>query len=566
MAVKEYVIAFQVGDTVLESRIYQAGDVFGDLPFEKGVYHWYLGNGEEILPTDKVPSENTTVWGSTFALRITQPIALNVSTDSIVPVLHMVQGDSNSRTITATLWDGASPFTPSGAAMLRFRKPDGTGGLYDTSEGGESITTFRNGVSIPVAAQMLAVEGTVYCELDFYAGGAGVKASRLATFRFLVDVEASAYPDAQIISSDYYNVLASDIADAKTAAANAQKSAAAAAESAASAATSVEGAVKYNVAQVLTPVQRVQAQQNIGVTWACNPNIFDNPDYAVNQRGITSLPAGSGYYADRWSKYGSATTGIVAKGNVHIINSGASTFGWQQRMEADRLIAGMTYTMSFLLKPISIDDLTNIRLSYGNTLDNISGSINLPADTPLNAWTAFSYTFTLPESSDGFYNFRIRTTAVPCEFEIGPGKLELGSVQTLAHQDSSGAWVLNEIPDYAEQLRRCQRYLYIQKTNTRFIASGLLTAAKTAIFFGVTVPVPMRALPTLLAAPSVFQVRTTTGGNVDPVVSEVSVYSDSPFDTVITLRAATETFNADGYINNTPLSLFVKNLQLSAEL
>ena len=37
-------------------------------------------------------------------------------------------------------------------------------------------------------------------------------------------------------------------------------------------------------------------------------------------------------------------------------------------------------------------------------------------------------------------------------------KLELGSRQTLAHQDADGNWVLNEIPDYGEQLARCQRY------------------------------------------------------------------------------------------------------------
>ena len=324
--------------------------------------------------------------------------------------------------------------------------------------------------------------------------------------------------------------------------------------------------VSYGRAQALTPVQKEQVLQNIGVTWACNPNLLDNHDYAVNQRGITSITAGAGYYADRWRKYGNAATGTVARGDVHIVSPGTTTFGWQQRMEADRLIEGLTYTLSFLIKPISIDDLTQIRLSYGAALDTISGSIALPANTPLNAWTAFSYTFTLPESSDGFYNFRARASAVPCELEIGPAKLELGSVQTLAHQDSSGAWVLNEVPDYAEQLRRCQRYLYIQKTNTSMITNGVLTSGKTAIHFGVAVPASMRALPALLSAPSVVRVRTTAGGNVDPVVSEVSVYAQSSFDAMITLRAATETFNTDAYTNNTPVALFVEDLQLSAEL
>lgn len=205
MAETEIVVAFQVGTTTIESRIYQAGDVFGALPSEEGVYHWYLGNGEEILPTTAVPLKNVIVWGSQLALRVTQPVPLNVSNDSIAPILHMVQGDSNSRVIAASLWDGASPFTPAGVLMLRFAKPDGTGGLYDKSEGGEPIRTFENGVSIPVAAQMLAVAGMVYCELDLYGGGTGTAAERLATFRFVIDVSANVYPDARIISSDYYS-------------------------------------------------------------------------------------------------------------------------------------------------------------------------------------------------------------------------------------------------------------------------------------------------------------------------------------------------------------------------
>ena len=40
-------------------------------------------------------------------------------------------------------------------------------------------------------------------------------------------------------------------------------------------------------------------------------------------------------------------------------------------------------------------------------------------------------------------------------------KLALGSQQTLAHQDADGNWVLNEIPDYGEQLARCQRYFQL---------------------------------------------------------------------------------------------------------
>lgn len=44
-------------------------------------------------------------------------------------------------------------------------------------------------------------------------------------------------------------------------------------------------------------------------------------------------------------------------------------------------------------------------------------------------------------------------------------KLELGTQQTLAHQEN-GVWVLNEIPDYGEQLARCQRYFQTFETES----------------------------------------------------------------------------------------------------
>ena len=206
-------------------------------------------------------------------MNIKHSIGLNLSAYAIPCRLHMVQGDSNSRTIVATLWDGAQPYSvPDGSsAMVRFRKPDGTGGLYDSSEAGETISYAGNVVTAPVATQMLAVAGDVFAEIDIFGSGSGTAAERLATFRFVVEVAPCVLPDAKIISSDYYNVLAAKVAEAVAAADQAEQaksaaaaSAAAAATSAADAATSAEGAVKYNAPQTLTEAQKQQARDNIG--------------------------------------------------------------------------------------------------------------------------------------------------------------------------------------------------------------------------------------------------------------------------------------------------------------
>lgn len=146
---------------------------------------------------------------------VNHAVNLNLSAAGVPPVLHMAQYDANSRTIVATLWDGTSGFTiPTGASvMVRFGKPDGTGGLYDETEAGDAITYSGNVVTAPVAAQMLSVAGKVHANIEIYQNGATEQAAvKLATFCFVVNVEKAAYQDAEMMSSDYYNIVTAYIA------------------------------------------------------------------------------------------------------------------------------------------------------------------------------------------------------------------------------------------------------------------------------------------------------------------------------------------------------------------
>ena len=142
-------------------------------------------------------------------MNVNQNVSLNLTADGIPPRLHMVQGDSNTRTIVASLWDDSKPYDvpASAAVMMRFRKPDGTGGLYDVTEGGAKISVSGNVVTIPVATQLLAVAGVVFAQVDVYGAATGAAAEKLATFRLAIEVAPSVYPDAPIISSDYFNIL-----------------------------------------------------------------------------------------------------------------------------------------------------------------------------------------------------------------------------------------------------------------------------------------------------------------------------------------------------------------------
>ena len=447
-------------------------------------------------------------------MNIKHSIGLNLSADAIPGRLHMVQGDANSRTIIATLWNGAQLYSiPAGAAiMVRFRKPDGTGGLYDAAESGSQVSYVGSIVTAPVATQMLAVAGDVFAEIDIFGGGDGAAAERLATFRFVVEVAPCVLPDAEIISSDYYNILASKIAEAVAAAERAEQaqsaaaaSAEAAATSAANAATSVEGAVKYNAPQTLTDAQKQQARDNIGApapytagenisisgsviatkAFPCNPNLLDNGNFQVWQRypegTYTGVPNMT-YIADRWmfqSSDGSVTNTITKAGDYGIKNASGPNVRVYQRLENAAQYNGRLLTLSVLKGDGSLSYHTGVASGWTETTD-IFGVF-----APELVWLLTGDTWLA-------------------------AKLELGSQQTLAHQEN-GVWVLNEIPNYGEQLRRCQRYCFVWGYGAKKTSClAVMQCVQPGVLFGlIPTPVTMRNNPVVTGGR-----LTTFAGNV----------------------------------------------------
>lgn len=419
-------------------------------------------------------------------MSVNQAVNLNLSTDIVPPALKMVQNDSNSRYIVASLWDGASAYdVGSASVMLRFAKPDGTGGMYDADEVGNVVDVDGNVVTIPVAAQVLTVAGDVFAQVDIY----GSSNSKLASFAFKIDVAASVYPDAQIISSDYYNVLTATIANAVTAAQNAAASATAAAQSAEEAATSVDGAVKYNAPQTLTDAQKAQARSNIGApapytagdgiaingsviatkVQPCNRNLLDNWYFGnpVNQRDVSGTISSAGYFLDRWK---------LVRGSVTINTDGITLNG----------------TMQQVLETAPVGTVTASALTQAGVGDVVP--------------TYDSARKTVTVTADGK-----KLVAV---------KLEMGSQQTLAHQ-ADGAWALSEIPDYGEELTKCMRYLQVLSTAYDTSGNGVAIGyANNTVDLWVPFPlaVPMRISPTPTiptGGVALFKVGKTSGSPKD---------------------------------------------------
>lgn len=191
-----------------------------------------------------------------------------------------------------------------------------------------------------------------------------------------------------------------------------------------------------------------------GVT---NRNLLDNWYFGnpVNQRGISS---GTGpvnaYGIDRWKFLNAGTLTI---GSDYIaIASNEHHYVLQQYIEPGRFagVTGMTATLSALVKGNG-----RLKISLGST------SIQAYSDYfSYSDWTLVQMQGTIVSGTD--YHIFVQARKGKGNCYVKAVKLELGSQQTLAHQDTSGNWVLNEIPNYAEELAKCQRFFQRYRTQS----------------------------------------------------------------------------------------------------
>lgn len=226
-----------------------------------------------------------------------------------------------------------------------------------------------------------------------------------------------------------------------------------------------------------------------------NPNLLDNWYFVnpVNQRGQTSYTA-SGYGIDRWKANGSTVTVTVVDGEIQVIDNSIDWNGIVQLFENWKDFAGKTVTLSALGYTVGVGH--TLHLQYGDNTTIAS------KDFSRDTFGLVSFTVKIPDSIDS--QFKVRTVRTGNQsgnstLHLKALKLELGTVQTLAHQDENGNWVLNEIPDYGEQLRRCQRYFWRSWTgdrNTHNSILGVVFGTNNRIT-GFDYPIEMRTKPSI---------------------------------------------------------------------
>lgn len=143
-------------------------------------------------------------------MQSTTTLELNLQYPNHATTMYAVQNDRLARKVSAVLVDGATAWTPptGSLAIVRFIKPDGTMGFYDTDENDDPAVTWTGNVAtITLAEQVLTVAGDVWCQVNFYNAGE----ERLSTFKWVIKVQENVITDETIESTDYFNILTEQI-------------------------------------------------------------------------------------------------------------------------------------------------------------------------------------------------------------------------------------------------------------------------------------------------------------------------------------------------------------------
>ena len=254
-----------------------------------------------------------------------------------------------------------------------------------------------------------------------------------------------------------------------------------------------------------------------------NPNILDNWYFAnpVDQRGGYLVPKGTPLYED--------TALTLSKGTVseayHVVDYVNSTYcafptntpgiiWYVPTSYAVRGYTGAGYTIDRWKFLDSASDcvalITNngVQVSIGSGNGHFCQEIEtvIPEDAGITISALVNgelFTKSGVGGTEGglihgatfYYNktykrFGIWLPANSPTITIAGVKLELGDHQTLAHKDENGNWQLNEIPDYGDQLARCQRYFQL-------IPRLRIRNMPVTSIFPLIFPVKMRKSPTI---------------------------------------------------------------------
>ena len=245
------------------------------------------------------------------------------------------------------------------------------------------------------------------------------------------------------------------------------------------------------------------------------PNLLDNwyfvgggsqagfGRFPINQRRQTSYTPGAGdITVDRWTHYNTSSVSLANENYIQITSSSAG-FIFIQDLAGYKELAGKTVTATALFNGVS-NGTAGVRLI-------ISGTVYSPS-ADLSTGGLSTVTHSVPSDVTSIsVNIRLsaNTTA-----QLVAVKLEIGDTQTLAHFNGTN-WVVNEVPDYTEELLKCQEY-YIHAAIKSTAFAGVITSDGTGFRFFIPLPVMMRSKPTVNIPGAIGIFRYDAGFEIGP--------------------------------------------------
>lgn len=275
----------------------------------------------------------------------------------------------------------------------------------------------------------------------------------------------------------------------------------------------------------------------------CNPNLLDNWYFVnpVNQRGQTEYT--NNYAIDRWWLQDSTSLNVV-DGGVNVIGK------WDIEQFFEKALPNGTYTLSLLYKDKTGSDPLRL-IAANRSSGDVAQIITKDASGLLHV------TFTSDKCDKIVAGFAGSMDNVAT---FVAAKLELGSEQTLARKEGD-TWVLNEIPDYGEQLRRCQRYckVYPAETMLPCVAFG----KSNGWYASAILPFDMRTNPVNnLSTPlSAILIDLDSGDDIPSTISNWGLFNGGQ-----KLRISPTSGSSDFTQYNTYSIQLKENLILSADL
>lgn len=210
-----------------------------------------------------------------------------------------------------------------------------------------------------------------------------------------------------------------------------------------------------------------------------NPNLLDNWYFAdpINQRGAAEYDGTYAYGLDRWATNNVRYT--VAAHTITVLYAGEDAKLFQP-IENSRTPAGVVCTFSAIVDG-------KMYAVTGNGIDN--AVLHAPFGKLILLGTGGN-------NDIHYVEIRFNYLAAGESVSVYAAKLELGSRQTLAHQDADGKWVLNDPPpNKALELAKCQRYMYVlNRSPYELIGSGMFYSPSDGNFM-IQTPSKLRALP-----------------------------------------------------------------------